>query len=927
MAVSPEDNNNNKNPLIPEDDAVDPVAQEAKLAGLNDGDEETPSYLKQINPGAPGEVAETEALNKRLDSIKEQIGPGENFGSGLFKNGKGGKSGEGAVSFAKKLGGNRRALFGVGGGAIGLVLVAGSIFGTLNTFKLDNFFKTVEHRTSQRLMASLDVRNRYLVRSYIEVRVSEIEGATSANDNLFFKSDKVDTQSPFWDWYRTMRNSDFESKLLKQEGIAFVSMVDSQGHVKVGKVTGANAVDPKLSQKYLGDLHENGDNLISTLNSIPSDDLEKIFTVDTFDSHKAARAAVKDVVNERIPWWRVNERLHARKYIQNVTGIKSWRLFEKTRDTIAQKKQDIKDRLLNKIIDRFYVNNPSGAQFLKCLFSNGRCSNNSDVGDGENAAPDAASGDQIPGDSQVQTDAKGKPSSTDLGTAAAGSEIDQTITNTVENGVTQETTDAAATTALDLSPSQKLVTSLVTVASGGAIGDTIPINPTKVWTWAKRIYLIDQLFYGADHASKVVKMVLNARRSQLEGLFATYKAASDQLKSGQLVGDELNSFFDTTRNISNSEGWDVVTGRAGDTLQKVGAEPIANPSKNAYCNTPIDKRDDKFGPDSFAWFCDDQKPSDGGRAATITDAYDASIGKITHPIALAVGVVDNSVVGSVLNFANDFVSKATSLVTDPVINALMDSGIGKDLKSLMGTAMLKLLGFLGAGPVFDGTQPGLGNLLIAGAASKDENNTRFEGGVKQTPATKAYTDQIALNYEKNQAAKMSVYDRYASLNNPQSLASTTLFALASNTRMSNMVTQLSSSISSIPKFIGMVFTGRAFAAQTQSPDEVADWAGVPTYDVPQQCQDLDVLGPGYASNATNAGEILAKYGKQWTQPDIAVMRDYPKFSAAVYAAIGKDDNAEEIANQIYDCAAFDAVTMGNLGAVYGYDDGVSLVSP
>jgi hypothetical protein len=906
--------------------ATPEAEEEEKPARSLEQDAAGGGYLKSLptkkrqSQWSKAEANERKDLDDRVGKIKDQIGEPDSKASGLnlFRK-EGDKSRLGGLRGASGILKNRKAMLGVGGGVLGMIFTIGIMFNFLHTFQFDHFFKNTEAKASQRLQASLSTRNKYLVGAYIKVRAAEIEGKAGGTDNLYFRASKVDGGSPFMTWYKTMRASKFESDLYQKQGIAFTSLVDKDGKIKIAQITRSDGADQDLIKKYgLDKLTENStpNDLVGVMNGITNqDDLDKLFTVSAFDSHKEARSSVRQAVNTQVPWWRTFKRRHARTDISNETGMKSWRLFETTRDKIALKEQDKKNQLLNKVIDRYYAKNPGSAQFLKCLFSDGRCSSNTDPASPDDKTNVPATGSEadkeLAADTQAQNAEKPKdpPTSTNLDTAGVGSDITQAIDKSVEDGVTAVSTDAASEAVNSVGPGKQIILALTRTLSGEAVSDAVPINPTKIWTWAKRLAKIDGLFRVAGAAgSGLSNMVTKARRAQVVGLYGTYASANDQMKSGKLVPDELNAFFDTTKNLGNSEGWAQVAG------ESVG-DPN-NPTRNDYCAKPPDQRP----PNDFAWQCDEQKPGNGGTGQSLSETYTNSVGPVIAPIAGVVNIAGNAPPAKLLDWFNEEVGKVTGLITDPVIQKVMDSSLGTDIKTMMSTVMSKLLGFLGAGPMFDGTQPGLGNLLVAGAAASAEDSTRASGGVAQTNITKAYSNKLAANMAAEQRKDESLYNRYASLSSDHSLASSALFTVASDVNnMPNTFSRLSSAFMSLPSFFGNAISGRAFAAN-QSPTSLADWAGLKKYDVPEHCVTLDPLSSDYLAQATNAPKVLADNGIAGFSVDMSTLRDTNKFSTAVYGAIGDNPKAQDIAEQIYDCALFDARSMGDLGAVYGYTD-------
>lgn len=923
MGVYDEEYENRKNPLTPDElnnreeqaDTGYDDTQSGDDSAIRDGaagNVGAAAEKKRVNPHRAArerEAAEQEALDNQLGGLKDRIGSGS-AGGGFYRNdgdkGSGGKKGS-RMAAARGALGNKKLIAGVGGGAIGIIFGVMAMFNLLHTFQMDHFFKSIDIKTSSRLSASLNNRNRSLTQAYIKIRATEIEGGT-ADDNLYFKANKVDTGNPMRDWYHTMRTSKFEAELLEKQGIHFTSMVDKDGRIKIAKVT---ANDPAAAAKLQG---IDDTNFSTKLSKLDGAELEKLFTVDTFDSHKSARKSVREVVNKEIPWYNTFKRRAMRQDIANKTGIKQFRLFEKTRDKLAQDKQDIKDRLMNKILDRYYSNNPSGAQFMKCLFSNGRCSTTSDPASPDNHAIDPAQGkapaeDLAEADKNPDTVADGKKvDGTTLNTGEVGNDVDKAVKTEITQGLTAEASKEADQAVTKLSIRQKLIISVIRSVTGGTVSDAIPFSPTKFWTYAKRIAKVHTLLGSSAGAGKLATMVMNARSSQLQGIYSTYAIANDQMKSGQLTDGELNAFFDTTKNIGNSEGWGVVTGQIKPN--GVSAASTTNLSKEEYCKPDHVKTETEF-----AWMCDDQKPNGGGNAQTISTTYNQTVGPVVAPIAEGVAKVQDSPLGTVTDWVNEKIDGVVSKITDPLVGKIMnETGLGKTLSDYMGVAMSKMFEFLGAGPMLAGNNPGIGNLLVAGGASLAEDSTRSSGGIRSTPQSLAYSNNLAAEYQKENTAKQSVMERYASLDNPDSLASSSLFTLSTNLSISRLASRIGSYVTALPATMGSVFSGQAFA-DNRSASTVANWSGVNTYDIPQACLDLDPLDPDYLSKSSNVSSI----GLSPTTLGFETMRDTNKFWKAVYDKLGNDPEAQTKAEKIYDCALFDARAMGSVGYVYGYN--------
>jgi hypothetical protein len=253
---------------------------------------------------------------------------------------------------------------------------------------------------------------------------------------------------------------------------------------------------------------------------------------------------------------------------------------------------------------------------------------------------------------------------------------------------------------------------------------------------------------------------------------------------------------------------------------------------------------------------------------------------------------------------------------------LKDTGLGQTISNVMGSVMQKLLVYAGAGPMFDGTQPGnvTANLLVAGGSATAETSTRDSGGIASTPQSLAFSSQLADQFTAQQKSSESLYDRYASLNNATSLLSSMLMSFHPPTSLSGALNDFSGLFTGFPKYLGNILSGQAFvhADNGDSSVQIANLSGVQTYDIPQACVDLDPLDPNYLNEATNAQQITNDPSLSGSALGYDTLRDGDKFWAAVYAKIGA--NNEAAANRIYDCALLDARVEGSMGYLYGYSN-------
>lgn len=890
-----------------------------KLPGKKDSLEEAYSApaIADKDRNTNKSASRQDLANDESSASTPQSSPAENSEQQLGKGYTGNQAKKGTFkTISSSLTGKKGLIAGVAAlGGIGVIGSLIALFGFLNIFRLEHLLKNVESVTQTRLRASLDSRNDHLVRAYIKLRMTDYNSGTNNNGPLFFRANKVDTNNPIRDWYRTMRTSNFEDDLFQKQGIKFTSIVSDDGKIQLGKISVKD--QPDINFEVLKRQDINFDELIkgnvSEFNKL-GPDLDKFVDTTLFESHKDARKIIKTTINDNTHWWQVMKRRHIRRDVYNMVGIKSWKIFEKTRNGIALKRQESKDRLLNKIINKYYANNPSTTIFMKCLFSNGPCSSSSDPAAPDQKANSIAVGDNIEPDKQAGIDENGEITDVldengnpmrDLDTRQTGNDIQDATTKALKGEVTGLSDEAAT----KLTPNQKIIQNFVSIIVGSSVDiASTSVNPTKIWTWAKRLAKIDNLVHGGT----LIKMVKNSRRAQLVGIYASYAIANSQIKSGELIGDEVGDLMGSLKNVGNTEGWNLIAGK--DTAGSVSAQSTNNTTKEEYCSPGHEKKDDEY-----AWLCDSQKPNNGGTAETITKVYDSSVGLIIRPIAIAVNTVSKSIFGLVANFVSGLMDTVVGTFLNPVVSGFMNvTNLDSTIQTFVGAAMQQLLSFLGAGPMFDGNTPGAPNLIASGSAAEAESSTRASGGIESTPESLKYSNAIASNY-KLQNKNTSTFERYADINNPDSLIARSLFTASDNEVKNNLNNLVASLFSGIPGLFGSLLSGRVFAqTATQSPSAVADWAGVETYDIPQACINYDLFS-ATPENGTNFPQIAQNYDSGANiQLDWDTVRDTDKFYKKVYDWAGTDQNKIKAALTIYNCNLLDARSMGNLGAIYGY---------
>lgn len=817
---------------------------------------------------------------------------------------------------------NKKTGFILGSIGISAILAMSGILSFLSVFRFDHILKNIDVKTFSRYNATMDGLSKNYIRSYIRMRMLEFDNADKAHlgdkdGNLFFRADKVDTGNPIRDWYRTLRTSNFEKKVFNDSGIFFTSSVDASGKIRPGMITIKNDDSPI----YLGndpDLRRKLDAITPALdiasktgNIGPLDEalnqfgesMDHFVDKEIFESDKSARKNIKKVVNEKTRFYQVLKRRQIRKSIQRMIGVRSWSFFEQTRAKYRQKKQDI----FHKILTKVFTGNSETAKLLECIFV-GNCSTANDSNNPKLKEATAPI-DELQTTEVDDNDDQGNviKKAEQLGNDELSDSAQEEVEDLANSKINEEGKEIG-------SESDKLINRIIKKFLGDRAADLIP-TAEKVWKYAK----ILTKFHNMMNDGKLSKIVKRAKLIQLMAIYTSFATARDQARTGELAMDEYGELVKTTDGFGASEGWQAITNSYTNKTAmsfltpSASAEQIVNVPKEEYC-----KGDHKKVKGEYAWFCDDQKPNNGGRAETLEDTYKKTIGVIIAPIAGIVnGITKMPILGTAVNFLSDLTSDIIGKVTGPVIDKLMNgTGLGKDITGLMTMLSGKLLSFLGASPLFTGTEPGIANFLLAGSAGTAETATRRLGGVASTELTLAYTNNLAVNYQKEENKNKSTLERYASLNNPTSLASTSLFAL-SDTNISRVPVGLIDNFANIPKIFATVFTRPVLAAgETYNSGYWADFSGVDKYDIPQQCFDLNPLDPDYLNKATNAWAL-------GIPPSWDTLQNLDEFWKQVYDKVGEEN--EEAASRIYNCeTAYSAVRTG-LGATNGYvKDGLDL---
>lgn len=809
------------------------------------------------------------------DLVKKEVAPADpdRVGRGYTAGGSGGQSSRARLKTRRKL------LLGLGAGGVITLLIIGGLFSFLNVFKLDHIMSNIDSRTFARLNGVNDRRSLAWMEAYMRMRLADIGDnpnldKAADSDNQFFRSERI-RENPFTDWYKTMRTSKFEQEVFEKNGFKFVSVRDSNGKIRPGKIilNGNTLVDLDISNADFNKLADGDVATIRKYNSLV--DLAK------FDNDGQARRAIKKAVKDETRFFEVYKRRHIRKAIQNMTGVRDWRFFENTRNKLGEKKIDIR----NKIISKAVPESTKTGKFIKCLFGISDCVYNKDPAAPSNRA-------QSP---MIVT--KDKP----------GSDIYETD----ENG------KRVRATSVDLSGAAEGVRRINGAILSKAAAVLGPLNLVATLDAFSNIN-------KAISNHQLSKGVAIARGVQAMGLYQTFSTARDQLKTGEIQGAELNEFMQAIGPVTASEGWTTVIS-GGDAPNTTGGlfsnkAYAAADDREAYCsekhqqelkNNPVQA--DK----EFVYLCPDKQIGGNGQAASLEKSYGQSIGRVIRPLAEAYDDArELPVVGALVDKAVNLFNSVSEKIVEVVLKT---TGLAGPLKETMVAIMERVVAFMGAGPVTYNAAGEYMNEAIQGGAYTAEASARANGASLTNPQSSALAKKNLALYQNESSSQMPIFDRYLSISNPESLISNTVFAL-SQLSVSSATSSIANFSSISKTFVSAILSPftKSVNAATDDAYRAAEFAGIQTYDFPSQCYDLDPINTS-PKEGTNIQAILASKNIPDSELTWELVTNSESWYSYVYKKIGEDkENADDTAQQIYNCNLLDTSIRGSLGFLYGY---------
>lgn len=839
------------------------------------------------NP-SPSDLKATEA---RPDSIPSGAPEqGDQLGRGYNPDPQGGGGSNPVSRFGSTIRGmwkgaswrKKATIVSAGGGIlVGLATGAIGLFGLLNVFQLDHLLSNIERKGFIRYQVDMEGRSNKWITAYLMLRMGEVDDRRlkpADRDNVIFRANRVSTGNPLTDWYKTMRASSFEADLLEKHNVKFASAAYREGNMIKFRPALVTIGDKEFNftpTKAEMDAWEKGD--INGFNNKLRDFVE----VKIFENDKEARRWVRNAVKSETKFYQVVKRYYLRKSIQNMTGIRDWRFFEKTRDKAHEKKISIR----NKIIAKSFPESTKSGKFIQCMFGITECKTTTDPANPENRsslAPLGESCSNSPSNPSCNTghvDENGKPIHND-GSAA--------------NGLSEGVGDGGDPSK---SLTKKMLSQLISKFSG----------VTSVISFIDTLNNVDKNIKSGSLSA----MVYMARAAQDIGLFTTFNIMRDQLRTGEATSEEVGEVMEVISNAGNSEAWQTLVA-SGDinTASAAGTEYTPTEEKEVYCKPENQElmvlpENAKKAQEQVHFICDHEKIGGENLAKDIENGWNKSIGAILSPI---LAVYNGSGLGKIVSWING----AIDAILGPIIQGTMQAvlkalGLEDDFKNLMAWLMAKAASILGAGPTISEDAPSgvITNHISMGAAASSEFAMRASGAAVTTKESAALSRQNVLAYQQVEYASLGIYDKYFSLSNPTSLTSSSLFAVT-NQSFNQTLRATFAHIMNLPSILLANKTHAATPAD--DPYAAAKLAGLETYDFPATCMNQDPMSmtPQSSTNADELG-LIPSGELTWD-----LVTNHDAFFERLYA----DEPDDSKVKKVYNCALLDAAVRGGLGAMY-----------
>jgi hypothetical protein len=438
---------------------------------------------------------------------------------------------------------------------------------------------------------------------------------------------------------------------------------------------------------------------------------------------------------------------------------------------------------------------------------------------------------------------------------------------------------------------------------------------------------IDTITNAIDNLSKIKGMVVAYKAAQAMMVYATLNTMRDQIKAGDVTAPEVSANMSMLNNMGDNEGYSTVIDEQSASAKADSNSLVNAKSKEEYCsNSYQEKLKDPSNASQvnnvYHYLCPEKQIGGLSGVTSGIDAFFSSPeGTALKNVANAWKTVTNNVF---VNFLRT-VGNGVSFIVSPFIRTLLSAtGLGPQIDKVIQYMMGKVAELAGIKPLIDSSSDGstpiitgqVINAAVQGGAATAEDSMRSGGAAKTTSQTQALSDQLVAKYNSQQSSSESTLDRYASISSPNSFISNLLFSFSQN--KFNVVSALRGFVSKLAN----MFNPGQYAFAAPSPYDAANFAGIETYDYPQQCYDMDPLTMT-PQNSTNLQAVLSQNNINVQDSELTwdVVSDSSAFYKFLYDKLDSNPSItdpDKIAVQIYNCELLDNNVRGGLGALYGY---------
>jgi hypothetical protein len=605
-----------------------------------------------------------------------------------------------SLSFASK---HRKQLLG-GGGIAGLIIALALGFAALLPLKIESIIKNLYGHEVGRAESYVDRRVQAILFRYIYENAT----GTLAADGFYTNGSIIKTI------YGNLRVNQFEKKLLDEKGI------------KIEK-TGARSIRVTLSDGTKFDAASDAD-------------LMQHMGVEL--KGKAARDAIKNMVDQTYHPLQFFKRAHMRKFLRNAYNISRFALKKqeetkdpKNPDLPGSTEQDIQSAQLD-------ASEQADKDAVDCLLSS-TCADDSQRRnpDGSSEAKPPVSAEDHNGDTAAAEGTAAEATKTEIGNAYSRL---KTATNAaIEKGLT--------------------------AIFGEAIAKGI-LKAVPIIGWIALAADLDNFFWSG----KLGVVVVHLHDAQYAAAASTWMTIADQFKAGQFTGTQVNAIMLLLADVEKSSAVQrILFGNNQAGLKLTSAQRVGSDSSAAIADTGN-------GPCSILWFPNhvgDPPPSGLNAPDYWTYFYrqaENTPPNFVHSTLCAIRIpldAFSSALSSVFGGVLGFIVNAAISALDAIASAVVGHSV--DLLAAASSSLTWIINHVFT-PVVTGREIGaaLGNVIDAGLDVIGNQMCRDVLGCSNISYLAAYNEDLALaNDDRDQLRQLSPIAALTNTDYPESFGS------------------------------------------------------------------------------------------------------------------------------------------------------------